>query len=86
MKRERTKKQRQCLYSNRYRCECGLYISDGNPKEKHEKTKAHHNYLKYGMRAPESLDCLENTGRFYERARRSKGIQNNCKINNITHV
>ena len=84
-KRERNEKQRQCFYSNRYRCECGLYISDGNPKEKHEKTKAHQNYLKYGMRAPEGLDFLERTGRFFERSRCLEGIHNNYKINNITH-
>ena len=44
-------KNKKRFYTNRKRCVCGLYISDGNPKEKHEKTKSHQNYIKYGSRS-----------------------------------
>ena len=46
---------KQRFYTNREQCICGLYASDGNPKEKHEKTKSHQNYIKYGCRNPNSI-------------------------------
>ncbi len=38
------------FYINRVRCKCGLYYSDANPREKHEQSQAHKNYLIYGHR------------------------------------
>ncbi len=46
-------KNKEKYYTNRYKCVCGSYISDGNPKERHEKTKAHKNYLEYGLKGGE---------------------------------
>ena len=51
--------QREKFYNNRVKCECGIYISDGNSKEKHEKTKAHQNFLTYGSRNPDGKEFLD---------------------------
>ena len=36
------------FYNNRYKCVCGAYISDGNPKEKHEQTITHQDFILFG--------------------------------------
>ena len=62
-KKKRVEKDRQRHYKNRIRCVCGLYISDANPKEKHEKTQSHQNFIKYGTRSPEGCDYILRNGK-----------------------
>lgn len=47
-----TQNAREKFYKNRVRCVCGLYISDGNPKEKHEQTQKHKDFVNGVKRAP----------------------------------
>ena len=61
-KETRISKQKQKYYKNRTRCICGLYISDANPKEKHEKTNSHQNYIKYGTRNTDGYDYICRNG------------------------
>ena len=61
-KKERIQKARDAFYTNRQRCVCGLYYCDANPKEKHERTQAHQNFMKYGVRNPDHIDFLYRTG------------------------
>ncbi len=57
-------KNKAKYYANRYKCECGSYISDGNPKERHEATKGHKNYLEYVLKGgKESIKFLNNPWR-----------------------
>ena len=78
---KRTQVNRERFYVNRYRCECGLYVSDGNPKDKHEKTKVHQNYLKFGCRYPNGLDFLYRTDKIEQLNKCLEGIENNRNRN-----
>ena len=73
-KAQRIEKAREVYYKNRTRCVCGLYISDANPKEKHEKTKSHQNFIEYGTRSPDGLEYLERVGRTKDVCKILKGI------------
>jgi hypothetical protein len=53
-------KNKEKYYTNRYKCVCGSYISDGNPKEQHEKTKGHKNYLEYGLKGGREEIAFKN--------------------------
>ena len=44
-KKQRNKNTSNRYYSNRVKCGCGLYTSDGNPKEKHEQTQRHKDFI-----------------------------------------
>ena len=63
-KKLRREKEREKYYKNRVRCDCGCYISDGNPKEKHEQTKSHQNYLKWGYKNPDGIHYLSLTEQY----------------------
>ena len=61
-KKKRLTGKREEYYQNRTRCICGVYISDGFPRERHEKTKWHMKVMKCGNRFQGSLTYLVNTG------------------------
>ena len=64
-KKKRREKERERFYTNRKRCACGSFLSDGYSKEKHENTKGHQNYLKYGYKGgSKSIDYLINTNQY----------------------
>ena len=73
-KKKRLTGKREEYYQNRTRCICGVYISDGYPKERHEKTKGHINFMKCGNRFPKSLEYLVNTGQEANYNKVSKAI------------
>ena len=73
-KKEHRANSTKRYYTNRYRCECGLYISDGNPKEKHVKTQSHINWLMYGDRSPKSDEFLLQQGTQEQIDNRTHGI------------
>ena len=51
-----------------------MYISDGYPKERHEKTKGHINFMKCGTRFPGGLEYLVNSGQEAKYNKLSKSI------------
>ena len=61
-KKKRVEKGREMFYINRTKCVCGLYISDGNPKEKHEMKNSHQNFIKHGTRNPDGLKYICRNG------------------------
>ena len=79
----RVESSKERFYTNRVRCKCGLYTSEGNPIEKHVKSHAHLNYLKYGTRNPQGIDFLERTCQWDKRANVLTGIELNERIENI---
>ena len=55
------------FYTNRYKCECGSYISDGNTKEKHDQSFKHRHYMKYGKgEDTEQLKEMRERRKFYK--------------------
>ena len=48
-------------YQNRTRCICGVCISDGFSRERHENTKGHMNFITCGNIFQGSLNYLVNT-------------------------
>ena len=75
-KEERNNKQKQKYYKNRTRCICGLYISDANPMEKHEKTNSHQNFIKYGTRNSDEYDYVCTNGNEQQRLKMNVAIMN----------
>ena len=59
----REKDSTKRFYEDRYKCICGSYISKANPKEKHEQTKGHQDYIQKGYKYDQNYD-LDDINRF----------------------
>ena len=78
-KTKREKESSKKYYKERSKCVCGSYISEANPKEKHEMTQGHKNFIENGYKYKKyNGEQIERFKEYWSWKRNSKPLDVNA--------